>query len=491
MTESCTPWHAPVVFGEIPLNFQGEWYRNGPGRFKIGHTALRPLDGDGLVVRVTFTDGSAQVQSAFVQTQDFIQDTRLQKCTSRGAFGSDSSGILLKKYLPIFKNPANTNVVVWGSNLLALWEGGAPYRLQRQSLETLGIFDEFLSFGDLFGAHPKVDNARGLLVNIGTNMVRNMLIPWQHNRLTVWELNKACKVETKYSVALRRPFAVMHDFCLTDRYLIVPQCPMGLNARGLLVGGNLATSLYPTQDGLLFYVIPRHGNKQREAFVFQGENVHVLHGINAYETRGGDVVVDVVAYTDMPHFAELMDSTYISSLGSQSFGSFTKGLRYTLPMRNKDSKGVTPISSMPLVKGGKNVSVEFPCINDRFQGKLYNYAYFLDITPIVEGNKIYPFSSLVKLDVNAGSLTKWTPLRDEQRVFLSDPVFAQNPNSQKTLEDAGLLLVSAFDASNCMSTLVLIDAPTMTTQAILDLGMGIPVGLHTAWVKADDNKHND
>gem|GEM_PF-6053888 len=42
-------------------------------------------------------------------------------------------------------NVANTSVIPWRGELLALWEAGAPYRLDADSLETLGVKD----FGDV------------------------------------------------------------------------------------------------------------------------------------------------------------------------------------------------------------------------------------------------------------------------------------------------------------------------------------------------------
>lgn len=43
--------------------------------------------------------------------------------------------------MKVMKNVANTSVVQWGGRLLCLWEGGEPYEINPQSLETLGPVD--------------------------------------------------------------------------------------------------------------------------------------------------------------------------------------------------------------------------------------------------------------------------------------------------------------------------------------------------------------
>lgn len=41
----------------------------------------------------------------------------------------------------VMKNVANTSVVWWGGRLLCLWEGGEPYEIDPQSLDTIGPID--------------------------------------------------------------------------------------------------------------------------------------------------------------------------------------------------------------------------------------------------------------------------------------------------------------------------------------------------------------
>lgn len=65
------------------------------------------------------------------------------------------------------KNVANTNVMYWGGRLLALWEGGLPYKLDPKTLRTDDkeyTMRGLLKKGDKLTAHPRVDSKRNRLV---------------------------------------------------------------------------------------------------------------------------------------------------------------------------------------------------------------------------------------------------------------------------------------------------------------------------------------
>jgi all-trans-8'-apo-beta-carotenal 15,15'-oxygenase len=67
----------PEIEGKIPRDVRGSLYRNGPGLFDRG--GLRKphlIDGDGLVQRLSFADGRAHYQNAFVHTPKFIAEEK-------------------------------------------------------------------------------------------------------------------------------------------------------------------------------------------------------------------------------------------------------------------------------------------------------------------------------------------------------------------------------------------------------------------------------
>lgn len=64
---------ADVVYGEIPEDLEGTFFRNGPGRFTIGGRGIdHPYDGDGLVASLAFKNGKVYFRSRFVSTPELV-----------------------------------------------------------------------------------------------------------------------------------------------------------------------------------------------------------------------------------------------------------------------------------------------------------------------------------------------------------------------------------------------------------------------------------
>jgi all-trans-8'-apo-beta-carotenal 15,15'-oxygenase len=136
-----------ILFGKVPLDIAGTLYRNGPGMFRrtnarVGHF----FDGDGRVDSIRFSKGTVTPLSKFVETEHFVVEQELDTFLYRGAFGSTYR----KGQAFEMKNPSNTSVVFrsHGSPLLSMWEGGAPYEMCPETLETQGI-------SAAFGASPR------------------------------------------------------------------------------------------------------------------------------------------------------------------------------------------------------------------------------------------------------------------------------------------------------------------------------------------------
>ncbi|MEO1174987.1 MAG: carotenoid oxygenase family protein, partial [Myxococcota bacterium] len=129
-----------------PLNgsapFDGVLYRNGPGRQELfGIPYGHPFDGDGMISRYEFRDGSVRYRNRYVRTRELEAEERAGKPLFR-SFGTNLPGGLVRNLFRLnFKNAANTSVIPHGGKLLALWEGGLPHSIDPNSLETLERYD--------------------------------------------------------------------------------------------------------------------------------------------------------------------------------------------------------------------------------------------------------------------------------------------------------------------------------------------------------------
>jgi all-trans-8'-apo-beta-carotenal 15,15'-oxygenase len=90
-----------------------------------------------------------------------------------------------------------------------------------------------------------------------------------------------------------------------------------------------------------------------------------------------------------------------------------------------------------------------------------------------------PLQAIRKLDLASGESRVWSAA---PRGFVSEPVMVANPGA--TAEDDGWVLCLVWNGARCASDLVILDASTLNEQAVFELPLAIPHGLHGSWVQA-------
>lgn len=226
----------------IPSDLVGTIYRNSSGRLRIGASNYSHwFDGDGFVSALS-VDGEQQkaaFASRFVRTPRFMAQekpdafARAQEglgMASVGAWTPAYNGDFFSNVFRLATNPANTSVLWWGERLLALCEGGLPYRLDPGTLETLGqelfsdqtVSDSGVSF---FSAHPKRAQS-GEVFNIGLTISVPQAIEVYHCSASGGLLQRA-KVPLK-------EFTFVHDFAITENYVVLIMPPWVCPVDGLL-----------------------------------------------------------------------------------------------------------------------------------------------------------------------------------------------------------------------------------------------------------------
>ncbi|MEN9217461.1 MAG: carotenoid oxygenase family protein [Gloeomargarita sp. DG_2_bins_126] len=218
-----------VLKGAIPPGLRGTFYRNGPGRLsrgkqRVGHW----FDGDGAILAVHFQDGTAQGLLRYVQTEGYQAEERAGRYLFPN-YGMTTPGPLWERLFgKNVKNCANTSILPLPDRLLALWEGGAPHRLDRQSLQTLGLD----TLGNLapttpYSAHPKRDPKTGEIYNFGVSLGRNATL-----HLYVSDANG--KIQKRVDLGLDG-LPLIHDFVMAGRYLVFLIPPVRLNILPLIL----------------------------------------------------------------------------------------------------------------------------------------------------------------------------------------------------------------------------------------------------------------
>lgn len=346
--------------GEIPRDLLGTFFRNGPGRQRIGGKPYGHwFDGDGMVCAFTFNDGKAHFKNRYVRTPKYIDETAAQAVKYRG-FGTQIPGGFFSNFLKMPANPANTSTIYHGGHLLALNEGGKPWKLQPADLETLGEFtyDGELDPSMVFSAHGKVHQRTGDYINFGAG-IAGFGLSGPKPCLNMYRISPEGKLFNKAQVPLTS-FPFCHDFAMTDRY--------ALFFLGSIVFGNMLPVILGTQtiaDQITFDpVIPLQVvvvdlETFEVARRFESDPGAIIHFGNAFE-EGDEIVVDGM-------FADNFEAndTLVDVFNPDSHFGGGQYLRYRLNMTTG------AISSEPVT----DLESEFPTFNPSKTGTRNDITY--------------------------------------------------------------------------------------------------------------------
>ena len=297
-----------VIAGELPRSLAGVLLRNSPGRVTAhGRPYDHPFDGDGMMHGFYLEGGRARYRNRWVKTKEFLEEERAGRALYRN-FGTNRPGGRAKNILRTrFKNPANTSVVHHAGRLFALWEGGLPHAMDLQTLRTLGRYDfdgvlsgalgpvdRILSPEAPFGAHPKLDPRTGELVSFG--LARGV-----RPKLYIWSVSSDGVMAPPRAIVLDE-LAYVHDFAITERFLVFVLLPMAFDTAKMLLGRATAVqSLELRREASTIVVVPRDGGA---ASLFEAGPLYAFHHVNAYDD-GAEIVLESLVMDTPPPIAEM------------------------------------------------------------------------------------------------------------------------------------------------------------------------------------------
>lgn len=198
-----------LVHGRAPAGLSGTLYRNGPAKFRrAGGSSGHWFDGDGLMRRFHLADGQATLNARFADTPKRRLETKLDAIVIPGFGTKMSPGAQMSG--PDDANAANTSVMLAGGELLALWEGGSPVRMDPQTLETRGFKTYRTDLKQMpFLAHPRIA-PDGTVWNLGGG----------GETAALWKLNSAGSLAKFELIKLPRA-SYFHDFTATARHIVI------------------------------------------------------------------------------------------------------------------------------------------------------------------------------------------------------------------------------------------------------------------------------
>ncbi len=474
------------IEGDIPSWLRGNYYLNGPARFRRGTQRYGHwLDGDGQVSRLRFggsagTGNGTQDRVRF--THRFVHGTKVRDEDAAGhalyrTFGTAFEDDQLKHGIGL-ESPLNVSIYPAAGTLLAFGEQGLPWELDPETLETKEVFtfDGRLNAISPFSAHPKIDGQSGELFNFGVSFAARR--PCVH----VYRFDAQGASIYRQRLPLDAPRSV-HDFALAPHHLVIYLSPYVLDMDALM--GSQATLMdaltwRPTLEGQTQplgskLLIARRDDGSALCEVELGDR-YCLHLVNSFERRDGEktyLVVDVI---------ELERPVY------DQYGvpdHLFEDVRHARPVRFVlDPRAGELVERREL---GHDLMCDFPHIDPRRLEQPYDDFWVLALSHTAKPGRKF-FDRLVhlswkdtpKLKSSGGAAGFW---QAPPKCYLGgEPTFLPHP--EKT--DEGLILIQEFAAETGTGAFLLFDAFDVAAGPVARLPLPKPVrlGFHACFEPA-------
>ncbi len=424
--------------GEIPADLTGTFFRNGPGRQRIGETKYGHwFDGDGMLCAYTFRDGKAHFKNAYVRTPKYVEETEAQNIKYRG-FGTQIPGGFFANLGKSPANPANTNTIFHGGHLLALNEGGHPWKLEPSDLTTVGEFDYEgeLARSQVFSAHGRVHPKTGDYINFGAG-ISGMTLKGPQPCLNIYRVNPQGSLYKKAQVPLDH-FPFCHDFVITEHYAIFFIGSIVFSGMGsVMLGRKTISDVVGYDPNIPMRVLVVDLDTLELKQTFETGHGAIVHFGNAYE-RGDEIVVDGCYQSGFEANATLED---IFNPNSRFNGGFFK--RYVLNVAD-GSMTTTDMCE---------TECEFPTFNMNLVGSPNKVTY---TACSVDNGANGFFNGFQRLEEDGQATLVTLP----PGYYGSEPLFA--PAAGATREDDGYLLEVVYDGFQHRSELQVYRADNVT-----------------------------
>jgi len=446
--EEVTAFDLPVT-GTLPPELNGCYLRNGPNPMGLEDPGARLGDGhwflgSGMVHGVRLRDGRAE----------WYRNRWVRSRQAASALGEKWPGG------PVHDDAdfaANTHIIRHAGRVLATVEAGPlPYQLTDE-LETVGPYDFDGKLPGGYAAHTKLDRRTGELHAIAYYWA------WDHVQHIV--VDAAGQVIRTTNIPVPDG-PMMHDFALTDRYVVLFDLPVTFSMDAVAAGRKLPytwNAAHQARVGLL----PRAGqNADQPGAVrwFDVEPCWVFHTLNAHDD-GGRVVVDLVRY-GAPY-----DVSALEGKGPLTLERWS----------------IDPAAGTVRPQGLDDRAQEFPRVDDRIVSQPHRYGYSAVIGEVSRetvslsgdfADGVFA-NALLKHDLATGTSQAHEFGKD---ATAGEAVFV--PAAPDAGEDDGYVLAFIHNPERGAADLVVLAAQDFTGEPVarVHLPARIPLGFHGSWI---------
>jgi carotenoid cleavage dioxygenase len=438
-----------TVEGDLPADLVGAYLRNGPNpMFPPLGSYTYPMEGDGMLHGLWFDGGAVRYRNRWVQTEALKAEERAGKALFGGVMTPAFVDMDLLGPDPDpgwpSKLDAFINIVRHNGRYLALEEGTPAYEVSPE-LETIGRFDFDGGLPKGMCAHPKIDPATGELVSFRYD-VEAPFLSWG----AIAAAGTVAVPETPVDID---EGVMVHDFVVTEQYLVLVLSPAVFDIEAMLAGGPLLA--WKPDMGTRIAVIHRDGTGpvrwiHHDAF-------WVWHFANGHDQPDGTIAMDFPRW--------------------RTPGFLTPGVPnscdYVQAVLNPDA-GTISMEVLHTAIG------DFPRIDDRLTGQPQRYSVLTTVSDgrpssLVAGEH----DALARIDLGTGAWAEFPT-----GGALGETLFVPRPGGTDELDGWYLGYVNSDPAGS--TTLGIWEAADFPSapRATVHLPQRVPNGLHGNWFPA-------
>ncbi len=442
-TENLTRPHGfePLTLdGVLPGSLSGTLYRTGPGRFdSFGRPYLHLFEGDGALTAIRIAGGRAEGATRILPTTGLLEE----QSAGRPLYGSAAPWLrrMLNVHAGRRKNTANTNVLCWQEQVLALMEAARPTRIDPSVLSVRGETDLGGVVRGPLCAHPHRVPQRGASYAYGVRYGR-------HTKLELYELPDCGPARHLGTFDLEAP-PMLHDFIVTENHLVFFVPPAVASAPRLFLQLGSFEDLFQWRPQLGTFVLIVPIDRPDRPIKLETDPFFQWHFANAFE-EPGRLFVDFLHYPDFSSFR---------AIGRNEVG----GVRGGSYRRAEIDLAARSIALQPIFEP----QADFPRVHPAVEASRHHYAWIVTETAP---------HRLLRLDVESGGFEAFAFDSHERA---SEAVIV--PAGEGELEAFALTLV--YDARRHATHLAVFDARSLAGGPIARAWFDhhIPITFHGTW----------
>ncbi|MDG2270881.1 MAG: carotenoid oxygenase family protein [Halioglobus sp.] len=451
--------HDLVVEGEIPADLCGSLYRAGPNQRFKPRGEYHLFMGDGMVHAFHIKGGKVDYNNRWVRTAKWKHEDREARTliNPMNPFECDpdySDFVFTDK-----DGTANTATVWHGERLLVMEEGHPPYELDPETLESLGSWNFRGKLNTAMTAHPKIDPETGEMVffaYMATGPFAADVMVHKVNAEGI--LTESILIPTPYS-------AMVHDFVVTENYIIIPVMPITGSLERAMEGG--PPFAWEAEKGVHLGVLPRHGGKTEDVRWVEMDLSFTFHFMNGFD-KDGVITVDCSQFESAPLFP--------TPDGGSSGKSEPHLTRWTLDMNAQHPRAT-------FARIDEYVS-EFPQCDPRYAGRAYRHGWYTspdgELKSTLEDSG-YFYNTIGHFDHQTGAVDRYSC----GQAMPSEAIFV--PAYEGAAEGEGYLLAVVTSFETRTSSLYIFNALKLADGPLakVHLSHSVPAGFHGSWRQGD------